>query len=371
MSWVEKYHPIKLESLVTSPQIHCILDQILDNPSEMSNLILYGPPGTGKSSTVDCIISKLYENKNRHIGGGGERSSTKRRKRRGPLDLYYLKLNAGRDRSIDQFEKMKIYAQRMAYIDPITKKHVPRLIVLDESDAMTDDLQWSMRQLIENVSKTCRFIFVCNQIEKMLPPLKSRCFLIAYPPLRFDWCCPRLELICREENVQFDSPEKRRRLLQQLMRQCGWDMRKTINTLQALQSMCGGGGENIQSSHIEMLVGQQMDLNILQEFLSDVINRGAHKHAVDLIQSMGYSTSCLVNGIQKWAIEQMEDNGVKREKVIVTTERWDSYFFINLNRILLQALEDSQIFHEIRIVLYKMTLAVEDLFLNNNNPLPL
>ena len=50
-----------------------------------------------------------------------------------------------------------------------------KVIILDEFDYMTPNVQPILRNLMETFSKHCRFILTCNYVEKVIDPIQSRC----------------------------------------------------------------------------------------------------------------------------------------------------------------------------------------------------
>ena len=280
ISWVEKYHPTSWNAVLGD---ECTIQSARDAikvPFEMPHIILHGPPGTGKSSTADCIIHQLFP--------------TVDMRRR-----YILKLNASKDRSLFDLKKIEKFANMMAPVNPITNEPIPRIIILDEAESMTEDLQWSMRQLMESVDHSCRFIFICNCLDKIVPPIQSRCFLIHYPSLRFEWCYRRLAEICDAEHVEFDDYGVDGRIdydngliygyLEKLMELCERDMRRTLNTLQIMHSIYG---KYITVDHMHTIVGKKSSsvagLDNVQYFLSQSAD-GNFYNAIHRIIHQGYN----------------------------------------------------------------------------------
>jgi replication factor C subunit 3/5 len=92
----------------------------LTSENRLPHLLLYGPPGTGKTSTVLAIARQLF-------GHQGYQNMT-------------LELNASDDRGIDFVRKQ---IQDFASTKRIFSSGAPKMVILDESDAMTKDAQVS------------------------------------------------------------------------------------------------------------------------------------------------------------------------------------------------------------------------------------
>ena len=59
-----------------------------------------------------------------------------------------------------------------------TAKH--KVIIIDEADNTTNDVQLLLRASIEEFSGNCRFIFTCNYKNKIIEPLHSRCAVVEF-----------------------------------------------------------------------------------------------------------------------------------------------------------------------------------------------
>ena len=76
-----------------------------------------------------------------------------------------------------------------------------KIIILDEADSMTDGAQQALRRTMEIYSSTTRFALACNNSEKIIEPIQSRCALIRYGKLSDAQILAKLLQVCKEENV--------------------------------------------------------------------------------------------------------------------------------------------------------------------------
>ncbi|KDN36284.1 P-loop containing nucleoside triphosphate hydrolase protein [Tilletiaria anomala UBC 951] len=203
LPWVEKYRPLKLDDVVgNKPTIERL--KVIQRDGNVPHLLISGLPGIGKTTSVHCLAHAL-------LG-----------------DAYkegVLELNASDERGIDVVRnKIKHFAQKKVSLP--AGRH--KIVILDEADSMTSGAQQALRRTMEIYSNTTRFCFACNQSNKIIDPLQSRCAILRYTKLKDEEVLQRLLEICETEKVQYSDEG-----LGALIFTCEGDMRQAINNLQS------------------------------------------------------------------------------------------------------------------------------------------
>jgi replication factor C subunit 2/4 len=200
--WVKKYRPKKLDDISGHSNIISIFKKYVKNKS-MPNIIIHGNPGNGKTSTILALANEIY-----------------------PPELInqcVFEFNASDQRGIDVVRnKIDIIAkQKIA-------KDIPfNIIILDEADLLTKDAQAALRKIIENYSKNYVFCLLCNNINNIIPPIKSRCVSFYYEPLTTEDIQSKLEYIAKSEQISI-APT----MLKNLIQKTNGDLRQAIILLQ-------------------------------------------------------------------------------------------------------------------------------------------
>ncbi|XP_060214487.1 replication factor C subunit 3 [Lycium barbarum] len=203
--WVEKFRPQSLDDVAAHRDIVETIDRLASS-NRLPHLLLYGPPGTGKTSTILALARKLYGTQ---------------------MNNMVLELNASDDRGIDVVRQQ---IQDFASTQSISfgAKSAVKLILLDEADAMTKDAQFALRRVIEKYTRNTRFALICNNVNKVIPALQSRCTRFRFAPLDAVHVSERLKHVIEAERL--DVPEGGLKALVQLS---NGDMRKALNILQS------------------------------------------------------------------------------------------------------------------------------------------
>ncbi|KAK9470872.1 P-loop containing nucleoside triphosphate hydrolase protein [Dipodascopsis tothii] len=216
LPWVEKYRPVVLGDIVGNTETIERL-KIIARDGNMPHVIISGMPGIGKTTSVLCLARTLL----------GENY------REGVLEL-----NASDERGVDVVRnRIKTFAQKKVNLPAGRQK----IVILDEADSMTAQAQQALRRTMEIYSATTRFAFACNQSNKIIEPLQSRCAILRYSRLTDEQVLRRLMEIIKAEDVQYSEDG-----VAALIFAAEGDMRQAINNLQS--TVAGFGfvsGDNV------------------------------------------------------------------------------------------------------------------------------
>lgn len=200
--WVEKYRPRTLKDIVGNTMM---IQRFMEfaKVGNVPNLVISGPPGCGKTTSVWALARDML----------------------GPhVKDACLELNASDERGIDVVrERIKQFASRKVTLPPGRHK----IVILDEADSMTEGAQQALRRIMEVHSGTTRFAFACNQSDKIIEPLQSRCAIVKYGKLTDKEVLSRVMQVCKEENVDY-RPDG----LEAILFTAQGDMRQALNNLQ-------------------------------------------------------------------------------------------------------------------------------------------
>ncbi|CAI9631617.1 p-loop containing nucleoside triphosphate hydrolase protein [Alternaria burnsii] len=203
LPWVEKYRPVYLDDVVGNTETIERL-KIIAKDGNMPHMIISGMPGIGKTTSILCLARQLL--------GDAYKEAV-------------LELNASDERGIDVVRnRIKGFAQKKVTLAPGRQK----LVILDEADSMTSGAQQALRRTMEIYSATTRFAFACNQSNKIIEPLQSRCAILRYARLTDAQVVRRVMQICEAEDVKYSDDG-----IAALVFSAEGDMRQAINNLQS------------------------------------------------------------------------------------------------------------------------------------------
>ena len=202
--FVESWRPQKIQDCILPDQTKKTFLEFVQK-GEIPNLLLSGPPGIGKTTVAKALCNEL----------GAD---------------YYLINGSDEGRFLDTVRNQ---AKNFASTVSLTESAKHKVIIVDESDNMTTDVQMLLRANIEAFHKNCRFIFTCNYKNKIIEPIHSRCAVIDFTIKGKDKAdiahqfFQRLEYILTKERIEYDP-----QVLSQLILKFFPDFRRILNECQ-------------------------------------------------------------------------------------------------------------------------------------------
>ena len=202
--WVEKYRPKTIEECILPDNTKKTFQNFLDK-GEIPNMLLAGPAGCGKTTVAKALCNELGVD-------------------------YYVINGSDEGRFLDTVRNTaKNFASTVSL--QATGKH--KVIIIDEADNTTNDVQLLLRAFTEEFHGNCRFIFTCNFKNKIIEPLHSRCACVDFstnskskPQLAADFF-KRIQEILAAESIEYDQ-----KVLVELINKHFPDWRRVLNELQ-------------------------------------------------------------------------------------------------------------------------------------------
>ena len=202
--WVEKYRPKTIDECILPAATKKTFQDFLEQ-GEIPNLLLAGPAGCGKTTIARAICEQL--------------------------NCDYIIINGyDEGRFLDTVRNQ---AKNFASTVSLSSDAPHKVIIIDEADNTTHDVQLLLRANIEAFYGNCRFIFTCNYKNKIIEPLHSRCAVIDFsisgnqkPAIAAEFF-KRLKTILDKEGIEADQ-----KVLAELINKHFPDWRRVLNECQ-------------------------------------------------------------------------------------------------------------------------------------------
>ena len=209
--WVERYRPKLIDECILPDGIKKTFQDFF-NAGEIPNMLLSGPPGIGKTTVAKALCEQLG------------------------ADFYVIN-GSDEGRFLDT---VRNNAKNFASTVSLTSDSKHKVIIIDEADNTTSDVQLLLRASIEEFSSNCRFIFTCNYKNKIIQPLHSRCTVIDFAVNKRDKPTIAAQFFARiNEILDKEKIKSDKKVVAELINKHFPDWRRVLNECQRYSA----GGE--------------------------------------------------------------------------------------------------------------------------------
>ena len=202
--WVEKYRPNKVKDCILPDSTKNVFQGFIEQ-GELPNLLLTGTAGVGKTTIAKAMCEEI--------------------------GASYIVINGSDEGRF--LDTVRNRVRQFATTVSLTSGAAHKVVIIDEADNTTNDVQLSLRTAVEEFHGNCRFIFTCNFINKIIEPLHSRCTVVDFrikpeqsTKLQGEFFT-RLKSILTNENVNYED-----KVLAKLVKRYYPDWRRLINECQ-------------------------------------------------------------------------------------------------------------------------------------------
>jgi len=301
--WVERWAPESVEDLILTKSVKEFFVDVINQGQLNQNLILQGSQGCGKTQTIKtlCKITKQ--------------------------DVLFLN-GSSEGRYLDTIRNQVINFGTTVSMFNDKKK----VVFFDEFDGTTNDVMLCLRGVIEQLHNNVCFIFTCNNLNKIIEPIQTRCVVLKYTPIPkgekpqlMTSIFNRMSYILDQENVEYDK-----KVVAELIKNYFPDTRQLLNTLQRYST------------------GGKIDSGILASFsdisLNELIKNLKEKNFTEVrkwvVSNLDNDASVLLRRIYDASFDHLSPQSIPAAVLVIAKYQYQCCFVADQEINLLAALTE-------------------------------
>jgi DNA polymerase III delta prime subunit len=301
--WVEKYRPRKIEDCILPDANKKTFLEFLNN-KEIPNLMLAGPAGCGKTTVAKALCEELGVD-------------------------YYVINGSDEGRFLDTVRNQAKNFASTVSLSAGDAKH--KVIIIDEADNTTHDVQLLLRANIEAFYNNCRFIFTCNYKNKIIEPLHSRCAVVEFNIKGKEKAqlagsfFKRIQNILDAEGVQYDP-----KVLAELINKHFPDWRRVLNECQRYSA-----GGKIDSA----ILAEFSDVNV-NELIKNLKTKNFTEVRKWVVANLDNDASSLLRRVYDASFDHLSPQSIPAAVLIIAKYQYQCAFVADQEVNLLAALTE-------------------------------
>ena len=301
--WVEKYRPRKIEDCILPDANKKTFLEFLNN-KEIPNLMLAGPAGCGKTTVAKALCEELGVD-------------------------YYVINGSDEGRFLDTVRNQAKNFASTVSLSAGDAKH--KVIIIDEADNTTHDVQLLLRANIEAFYNNCRFIFTCNYKNKIIEPLHSRCAVVEFSIKGKEKAqlagsfFKRIQNILDAEGVQYDP-----KVLAELINKHFPDWRRVLNECQRYSA-----GGKIDSA----ILAEFSDVNV-NELIKNLKTKNFTEVRKWVVANLDNDASNLLRRVYDASFDHLSPQSIPAAVLIIAKYQYQCAFVADQEVNILAALTE-------------------------------
>lgn len=282
--WEEKYRPQTIDDVILPTRLKEVFKKVVES-GEVPNMLFTGTQGLGKTTVAKAICNQL--------------------------GLDWILINGSEEGNIETLRgKIRQFASSVSLSGGY------KVVILDEADYLNpQSTQPALRGFTEEFSDNCRFILTCNQKNRIIKPLHSRCGVYEFNTSRKEMgelCAEfmkRLINILDTEGVEYDP-----KVVAGLIQQHAPDWRRVVVESQRYASV------GLHDSTI------MIDNSQYKELVSHLKDKQFKKMRQWVVNNIDMDSSTLYRALYDRMYENVQPNSIPQLILILADYQYKDAF---------------------------------------------